>query len=71
MISFKNLICYIFLIYEKNLLTITAMEKVIGKKAFNKIVGHLIEKPQGKPVLAPIEDKRAEISTVEAIKESF
>lgn len=58
-------------IYEKNLLTITAMEKVIGKKAFNEIVGHLIEKPQGKPVLAPIEDKRVEISTAEAIKESF
>jgi len=58
-------------IYEKNLLTITAMEKVIGKKAFNEIVGHLLEKPQGKPVLAPIEDKRAEISTAEAIKESF
>ena len=58
-------------IYEKNLLTITAMEKAIGKKAFNEIVGHLIEKPQGKPVLAPIEDKRAEISTVEAVKESF
>ncbi|MBP3887687.1 MAG: DUF2800 domain-containing protein [Cellulosilyticum sp.] len=58
-------------IYEKNLLTITAMEKVIGKKAFNEIVGHLIEKPQGKPVLVPIEDKRTEISTVKAIKESF
>lgn len=59
------------LIYEKNLLTITAMEKALGKKVFNELIGHLIEKPTGKPVLTPIEDKRPEINTLESIKNSL
>lgn len=52
------------LIYEKNLLTITAMEKALGKKVFNELIGHLIEKPVGKPVLTPLGDKRPEINSV-------
>lgn len=52
------------LIYEKNLLTITAMEKALGKKTFNELIGHLIEKPVGKPVLTPLGDKRPEINSV-------
>lgn len=59
------------LIYEKNLLTITAMEKALGKKVFNELIGHLIEKPTGKPVLTPVEDKRPEINTLESIKNSL
>ena len=59
------------LIYEKNLLTITAMEKTLGTKVFNELIGHLVEKPQGKPVLVSVEDKRPEISTANAIKESL
>lgn len=59
------------LIYEKNLLTITAMEKAIGKKTFNELVGHLTHKPVGKPVLTPADDKRVEINTLQCIKDSL
>lgn len=46
------------LIYERSLLGITAMEKLLGKKKFADILGNLIEKPQGKPTLVPDSDKR-------------
>lgn len=46
------------LIYEHSLLGITAMEKLLGKKAFAEILGTLIEKPAGKPTLVPESDKR-------------
>lgn len=49
------------IIYEKKLLGITAMEKVIGKKNFGTLLGDLIEKPQGKPTLVPESDKRPEL----------
>jgi len=46
------------LIYTKSLKTITSLEKDLGKKVFNEIVGDLIIKPQGKPTLVPESDKR-------------
>ena len=48
-------------IYSKSLLGLTAMEKLIGKKKFNEILGALIERPEGKPTLVPSSDKRKEI----------
>ena len=54
-------------IYSKSLLTITAMEKAIGKNKFKEVLKDLIEKPSGKPTLVPEEDKRPEINnTAEA-----
>lgn len=44
--------------------TITALEKLVGKKDFAEIVGEYIEKPQGKPTLVPVSDKRPEIGSV-------
>jgi hypothetical protein len=41
-------------------LGITAMEKLIGKKQFAIVVGDLVEKPQGKPVLVSRNDNREE-----------
>ena len=49
--------------YEKKLLGITAMEKQLGKKMFNELLSGLVMKPQGKPVLAPNDDKRPEFNT--------
>ena len=49
--------------YEKKLLGITAMQKQLGKKKFELLLSGLIEKPQGKPVLAPETDKRPEFCT--------
>jgi Protein of unknown function (DUF2800). len=48
------------IIYEKKLLGITAMEKAIGKKNLVALCDSLIVKPQGKPTLAPVADKRPE-----------
>lgn len=48
-------------IYKQQLLTITAMEKLMGKKAFAQILGALVIKPEGKPTLVPTSDKRPEI----------
>ena len=46
--------------YEQKLLGITAMQKQLGKKRFDTLLGALVVKPQGKPVLAPASDKRPE-----------
>lgn len=48
--------------YEKKLLTITAMSKLLGKKTFNDLLGGLIVKPSGKPTLVPLDDSRQEMN---------
>lgn len=53
------------------LLGIAAMEKVIGKKAFQEILGCLVIKPKGKPVLVPESDKRPELGTADSAKADF
>lgn len=50
------------LLYESKLLTITAMEKLMGKKQFADVMGSCIGKPPGKPTLAPETDKRPAIA---------
>lgn len=49
--------------YEHKLLGITAMMSLLGKKRFEETLGVLTYKPQGKPVLVPVTDKRKEINT--------
>ena len=44
--------------YEKKLLGITAMQKLLGKSRFDELLTDYIEKPQGKPALVPESDKR-------------
>lgn len=46
----------------QELKTITKLEKLAGKKQFAAICGEYIEKPQGKPTLAPESDKRTAIN---------
>jgi len=50
-------------IYETKLIGITAMEKLLGKAQFSKLLGGLIEKPPGKPTLVHVSDKRPVIGT--------
>lgn len=50
------------MLYERKLLGITAMEKLVGKKKLTETLGDLIEKPAGKPVLVPESDKREAIN---------
>lgn len=49
--------------YEKKLLGITAMQKLLGKNRFNELLSGFIEKPQGKPTLVPDSDKRPAMNT--------
>lgn len=49
--------------YEKKLLGITAMQKLLGKARFDKLLTAYIEKPQGKPTLVPKSDKRPAMNT--------
>ena len=48
-------------LYEHKLLTITQMESLMGKKQFADVLGGYVEKPEGKPTLAPDSDKRPAI----------
>ena len=50
-------------IYRQSLITLTEMERLMGKGKFQEILGGLIEKPRGKPTLVPISDKRQAINT--------
>lgn len=49
--------------YEKKLLGITAMQKLLGKSRFDELLTTYIEKPQGKPTLVPDSDKRPAMNT--------
>ena len=47
--------------FEKKLLSVSAMEKQLGKEKFDKLLLDLTEKPEGKMELAPVTDTRAEV----------
>lgn len=49
--------------YEKKVVGITAMQKILGKKKFEELLGGLVYKPQGKPTLVPESDKRPAMNT--------
>ena len=44
--------------FEKKLLGVTALEKLLGKNKFNELIGQYVIKPPGKPTLVPESDKR-------------
>ena len=52
--------------YERKVLGITAMQKMLGKSRFDELLSPYIEKPQGKPTLVPESDKRPAMSTAAA-----
>jgi hypothetical protein len=52
--------------YERRVLGVTAMQKLLGKSRFGELLSPYIEKPQGKPTLVPESDKRPAMSTAEA-----
>ena len=45
-------------IYDRRLITLTAMERLMDKKTFNEVLGDLVVKPVGKPTLVSDTDKR-------------
>lgn len=44
--------------YTQKILGITDMTSLLGRKKFNELLGDLVTKPQGKPVLVRTDDKR-------------
>ena len=48
--------------YEKKMLGLTALEKKLGKRDFQNLLADLVVRSQGKPVLVPVSDKRAEMN---------
>lgn len=57
-------------IYKQSLINITEMQKLMGKKDFEEIIGGLLIKPQGKPTLVPVTDKRQPMN-VANVKDDF
>ena len=49
--------------YERKVLGVTAMQKMLGKARFEELLAPYIEKPQGKPTLVPESDKRPAMNT--------
>ena len=59
------------ILFKHELYGITQLEKNCGKKKLAEVIGELIEKPQGKPVLVPESDKREELNSADAAKADF
>ena len=57
-------------IYRQSLITLTEMQKLMGKKKFEQILGGLIHKPPGKPMLVPLSDKRPAMN-ISNVKNEF
>ena len=53
------------------LIGITEMTKLIGKKKFEELLSGLVIKPEEKPTLAPESDKRPELNRVAEAKQDF
>lgn len=45
-------------VFSMKLKPITSIEKIVGKKRFEELLSDAVVKPQGKPTLVPLEDKR-------------
>ena len=56
-------------IYDMKLKSISQVEKVVGKKRFENILSDIVVKPQGKPTLVSIDDKRPALGIEDAIND--
>ena len=48
--------------YERKMLGVSAIEKKLGRKDFRNLLGDLVIRQEGKPTLAPEDDKRPEMN---------
>lgn len=58
-------------IYTRSLKGIGDMEKLLGKTQFAKLLKDCVVKPQGKPTLVPIDDKREAIGSANSAADDF
>lgn len=56
-------------IFDTKLKSLTALERVTGKKAFEALLGSYVVKSEGKPTLVPLSDKRPAIGAEDAIND--
>ena len=59
------------LLYERKPITLSAVEKLLGKKRFAELLDPLVVKPPGKPTLVPETDKRDAITNSPKAAEVF
>lgn len=59
------------LLYERKYLTLAQIEKMVGKKEFNNLVGNLIVMNAGKPTLVETSDKREAITNKIKAEDEF
>ena len=50
--------------YQRKLLSLTDIQKMLGKKKFNDVLGKYVIKPQGKPTLVSRADERPEMNSI-------
>lgn len=55
----------------RELQTLTALEKLVGKKSLAEALGGLIEKPDGKPTLVELSDKRPPLDITAKAADAF
>lgn len=58
-------------IFDKTIKNLTELEAYLGKKYFNSIFKNHIVKPQGKPTLVPLSDKRDEFALRRSAEDDF
>lgn len=59
------------MLYERKPITLTAVETLITKKKFSELLKDYVDKPAGKPALAPEKDKREAITNKITAEEAF
>ena len=57
------------IIFDTKLKSLTALERVTGKKAFEALLGSYVVKSEGKPTLVPLSDKRPALGAEDAIND--
>lgn len=59
------------MLYERKPITLTAVETLVTKKKFNELLTEYVDKPPGKPTLAPEKDKREAITNKITAEDAF
>lgn len=59
------------LLYERKPVSLTEMEKLIDKEVWSNSIAAYVVKPQGKPTIAPADDKRPQFQVKTSAEEAF